>query len=111
MKRNIPRILFPSQQTKKIQKNGEYIRFMCYQNTLYKGKEVLFSVVVPKKYYKTTVERNLFKRRIKAVLLNNTKQLNFLPYNMFVVFPLSPLRGISFQRIEKDLIGILNGLC
>lgn len=99
--RKIKRSLFPHYTAQKYTWVGSALRIQCY-----KGKTPIFSrfaVVVSKRSYKNTPERNHFKRVIFAKIRENTEFFEGLPFEYYVILPKKPISEIKISEIIDDI--------
>ena len=107
--RKIKRSEFPSFQDKKVQFNGVVLRVQCYER-LTSTSPSLFSVIVPKKKYKTVSVRNLFKRRVFSIIEMNITSFDKTRFGKFVISPLVAVDDVSFVAIKEDIKSFVSKL-
>lgn len=66
------------------------------------GDDMCAAVVVGKKYYKTNVARNKFRRQVYAALENNIKVLDNKG-GILLISPLKKVEEISWEQIKLDV--------
>ena len=104
--RKIKRSLFPHYTAQKYTWVGSVLRIQCY-----KGKTPIFSrfaVVISKRSYKNTPERNHFKRFIFAKIRENTDFFNGIPFEYYIILPKKPLSEIKTNEITNDILAFYN---
>ena len=101
--RKLSRVIFPPYTAPKYTWNGMALRIQCY-----KGKTPLFArfaVVISKRLYKNTPERNHFKRVVLAEIREKTQYFKGLSFEYYIILPKKPLREIKLEDIYADILG------
>jgi ribonuclease P protein component len=104
--RLISRKLFPRHTDASVLWNGTVLRIRCYVK---ETPEALprFAVVVSKKQYKTTVSRNLLKRRVFSLIQNNLSVIDKFRFGKYVLFPKIPVESISYDALAQDIAALI----
>lgn len=77
---------------------GEF--FVVY---IQKTESIQFSVVIPKKTEKSSVERHKMKRKIYSIC---SKITNISP-GIYIIFPTKSVKGVKFDILEKSLRALI----
>ena len=101
-RRKLSRRFFPSFASQKLSFNGVVLRIQCFEKK-HKDMPLRFGVVVPKRFGKTAVERNRFKRVVLASIGRSLPLFEKLPYGACVVFPIKVIRESTREEIVADI--------
>lgn len=100
--RKLTRKVFPRHTDANTTWNGEVLRIRAYIKTTPEA-HARFAVVVSKKQYSSTADRNLFKRRVFAALLPHLSSFDRLRFGKYVIFPKNSVDTISYTQITRDI--------
>jgi ribonuclease P protein component len=96
----IPRHAFPQKNTKISIWSGGVLRIRSYKGEL---QTPHFALILSKKTYATKPERNLFKRRVFALIQKHLHKFPQDSCDYILLFPLIHTQNISFREIQKDI--------
>ncbi len=103
----IPRKMFPQYNQPHRTWKGTSLRVFCYPSEAGVVNTQRFAVVVSKKKFQTHVARNLFKRRVLAVIHEQRQNFTKLNFALYVIYPERGVEDISFLEIKEDIIALL----
>jgi ribonuclease P protein component len=107
--RLISRKLFPRHTDASVLWNGAVLRIRCYPKGTPEATP-RFAVVVSKKQYKTTPSRNLLKRRVFSLVQKNLLLFDKSRFGRYVIFPKTPVEGISYTTLAQDIAALIKQL-
>jgi len=84
--------------------SGKYIEAFCLKNNL---KQIKYGIAINTKYAKA-VKRNYIKRLIRESFRKNKERIKIGNSIVFLIKKKTSFDDISFDRIEKDIISILD---
>ncbi len=102
----IARDFFPRHTEPSVSWNGAVLRARLYRSPAAIAPP-RFSVVVAKKYAKTAVARNRFKRQTYACIAQELKGLGMLRFSRIVIFPKQPLDQIPLTTLLLDITSLI----
>lgn len=100
--RKIRRALFPLYTAPKYTWVGSVLRIQCYKGDTAQFPS-RFAVVVGKRSYKNTPQRNHFKRVVLSKIRENTQYFDKLPFVNYIILPKKPLSQITLTEIITDI--------
>jgi ribonuclease P protein component len=98
--RRIQRADFPDSRLPSFQWTGKVLRIRAIHK---KSAVARIAIIAAKKYYRTKITRNVFKRRVFSVLKNELPKLDTTPFGFFIVFPVVHTQDITFAAIASDI--------
>lgn len=98
--RRIQRGDFPDSRLPSFQWTGKVLRIRAIHK---KGVFARIAIIAAKKYYRTKITRNVFKRRVFSVLKKELPKLDTTPFGFFIVFPVVHTQDITFAAIASDI--------
>jgi ribonuclease P protein component len=75
-----------------------------------KGDRARVAIIAAKKYYRTKITRNIFKRRVFSVLQKELPKLDTTLFGFFLVFPVVHTQDITFAAIASDIAEFMDVL-
>ncbi|HXK37774.1 MAG TPA: hypothetical protein VJ579_01785 [Candidatus Paceibacterota bacterium] len=98
--RRIQRADFPDSRLPSFQWTGKVLRVRAIHK---RGERARIAIIAAKKYYRTKITRNVFKRRVFSLLRDELPKLDTTPFGFFLVFPVVHTQDITFAAIASDL--------
>ena len=98
--RRISRVDFPNPRIPSYQWTGSVLRIRAIHKNSPKAR---VAIVAAKKYYRTKITRNVFKRRVFSVLQKELSLLDNTPFGFFLIFPIIHTQDITFAAIASDI--------
>lgn len=101
--RKLSRAIFPPYTASKYTWNGSLLRIQCYKGKI--SPLSRFAVVISKRFYKNTPERNHFKRLVLAQIREKTDYFKGLSFEHYIILPKKPLAEMKVEEICADILG------
>ncbi len=98
--RRIQRHDFPDMRLPAFQWTGRVLRIRAISK---KSPRTRIAIIAAKKYYKTKITRNVFKRRVFEVFKNELSTLDSTAFGFLLVFPTQHTQDITFADIASDI--------
>jgi ribonuclease P protein component len=105
--RRIQRAAFPDSRIPAVKWTGKVLRIQAVQK---KGTRARIAIIAAKKYYRTKITRNIFKRRVFSVVEKELPKLDTTPFGFFIIFPVIHTQDITFAAIASDIKDFMNGV-
>lgn len=103
--RRIQRANFPDMRLPYFQWNGKVLRIRAIKK---KSGPARIAIIAAKKYYRTKITRNVFKRRVFSVLSKYLPILDMSAFGYFLIFPVVHTQDITFASIASDIAEFLS---
>lgn len=105
--RRIQRSDFPDSRLPSFQWTGKVLRIRAIQK---KSPKARIAIIAAKKYYRTKITRNVFKRRVFSLFQKELPKLDTTRFGFFLVFPVIHTRDITFAVIASDISAFMEVL-
>lgn len=105
--RRIQRADFPDSRLPSFQWTGKVLRIRAIKKS---GPMARVAIIAAKKFYRTKITRNVFKRRVFSTLFPLLPNLDSTPFGFFIIFPVVHTQDITFAAIASDIHEFMNVL-
>lgn len=105
--RRIQRADFPDSRLPSFQWTGKVLRIRASHK---QNKIARVAIIAAKKYYRTKITRNVFKRRVFSVIEKELPKLDTTPFGFFIIFPTVHTQDITFAAIASDIADFMTVL-